>query len=84
MFNQLSNIKIVGNELFKFYDKNLKYLISERNEGNDFDRVESVGIWQGIKVLIDESISHRKIVDSSISSDSGSLLNFINKQQMMP
>lgn len=37
------------------------------------------GIWQIIKLVIDEGVTNRRIVDSSASSANGSLLNFIRK-----
>lgn len=42
------------------------------------------GIWQIINLIIDESVSNRRIVDASISSSSGSLLNFIRKACQEP
>lgn len=37
------------------------------------------GVWQIIKLIIDESITNRRIVDSSISEASGSLITHIKK-----
>lgn len=37
------------------------------------------GIWQIIKLVIDDSIGNRRIVDSSIGNEHGALLNAINK-----
>jgi len=37
------------------------------------------GVWQIVKLVIDEGITGRRIVDSSMSSANGSLLNFIRK-----
>jgi cell wall-associated NlpC family hydrolase len=37
------------------------------------------GIWQIIKLVIDEGVSKRRIVDSSMSSANGSLINYIRK-----
>ena len=37
------------------------------------------GIWQIVFLVIDDSVTNRRIVDSSISSANGSLLNFIQK-----
>lgn len=37
------------------------------------------GIWQIIKLVIDEGITNRRVVDSSASSANGSLLNFFRK-----
>lgn len=37
------------------------------------------GIWQIIKLLIDSSVQQKQVVDSSISIQTGSLMNFVNK-----
>lgn len=37
------------------------------------------GIWQIVKLVIDKQVANRRIVDASISSANGSLLNFIRK-----
>lgn len=37
------------------------------------------GIWQIVKLVIDEGVTNRRLVDSSASSANGSLLNFIRK-----
>jgi len=39
----------------------------------------STGIWQIIDLVLDSSIAARRLVDSSISSSQGSLLNFFRK-----
>lgn len=42
------------------------------------------GIWQIIKILIDSSVENKQIADSSISIQTGSLLNFFNKVCQQP
>lgn len=42
------------------------------------------GIWQIVKLVIDKGVSGRRLVDSSISSANGSLLNFIRKACQEP
>ena len=37
------------------------------------------GIWQIVKLVIDEGVTQRRVVDSSMSSANGSLLNYIRK-----
>ncbi|SHL14934.1 hypothetical protein SAMN05444266_102216 [Chitinophaga jiangningensis] len=37
------------------------------------------GIWQIVKLVVDESISNRMLIDSSLSTASGSLINFFRK-----
>ena len=49
----------------------------------DFDEKTSIGpakgIWQIVKLVIDESVTERRVVDSSASSANGSLINFLKK-----
>lgn len=42
------------------------------------------GIWQIVKLLMDSSVANRQIFDSSISMQTGSLLNFFNKVCQKP
>ena len=42
------------------------------------------GIWQITKLLIDSSVSQRQIFDSSISMQTGPLINFFNKVCQQP
>jgi len=37
------------------------------------------GIWQIVKILIDSSVENKQVTDSSISTQTGSLLNFFRK-----
>lgn len=46
---------------------------------NRYDETLAKGIWQIIKLVIDRNVTERRIVDSSMSSANGSLLNFIKK-----
>jgi hypothetical protein len=45
----------------------------------DSSEVLATGIWQIVNLTIDNAVANRRIVDSSISSANGSLLNFIKK-----
>lgn len=102
IFNQLSNIEICPDNIFKFWpegskstrfelidteaeESSIPNVNSTYNDNNKvFKKVFAKGIWQIIKVVIDEEIAPRRIVDSSIASDSGSLLNFFNKVCQKP
>ena len=95
VFNQLANIEIVDSSLFQYYlEQVYKYDIIEKQpnqqqntsvagnvyeQDSNFKKVLVDGIWQCVRVIIDGEIANRRIVDSSISSDSGSLLSFIQK-----
>lgn len=42
------------------------------------------GIWQIVKVLIDSSVQQKQIVNSSIATQTGSLMNFVNRVCQKP
>lgn len=42
------------------------------------------GVWGIVKLVIDEQVAFRRVVDSSLSSANGSLLNFLNKACQKP
>ncbi len=89
IIQQLSNIKIVPDELFEAYGerRNKKYnvIADYKNTPNpEFTFKEQVtkpvpakGIWSIVKLVLDETILGRLLQDSSFSMAQGSLLNFI-------
>lgn len=52
---------------------------SKTKFGDSFKRELMPGIWQIVKLVIDEQVLQRRIVDSSLSSANGPLLNFFRK-----
>ena len=42
------------------------------------------GIWQIVDIVIDKEVSDKAIIDASISSEQGSILNFVNKVCQKP
>lgn len=52
---------------------------NKSKDENRFDETLAKGIWQIIKLIVDRNVTDRRIVDSSMSSANGSLLNFIRK-----
>lgn len=74
----LSTIEIVPSELFDSYG-NRRNKTYKKQKGTQFKEVETKGIWSIIKLNIDPSVASRRIVDSSLSSANGPLLNFIKK-----
>lgn len=60
-------------------DKILDIEDSKTNFQNQFDKVIMPGIWQIIKLVIDKAVLGRRIIDSSLSSANGPLLNFFKK-----
>jgi hypothetical protein len=83
IFQQLTNIAVCPNNLFNAYpDKT--FIISRDEKFNadgsfGYKRILADGIWQAVKLVMDKNISERRINDSSLSTDTGSLLNLIRK-----
>ena len=78
VINLLANTGYVPDDIFKPYgNKRSRFYL---NVGNDeIEDKQMRGVWQIIKLIIDENISERRIVDNSIGAQSGSLINFIRK-----
>jgi hypothetical protein len=55
-----------------------------KNTDSRFTDVYASGIWQIVKLVVDKNITKRRVVDSSMSSQNGSLLNFIRKVCQKP
>lgn len=53
-------------------------------EEREFDEKYVNGIWQIVKVLIDSSVENKQVYDSTISTMTGSLINFFNKVCQKP
>lgn len=64
--------------LVSLIDKELDGEAKQQFSG-EYIKELATGIWQIIKLVFDKSISTRRIVDSSLSSANGSLLNYIRK-----
>jgi hypothetical protein len=92
VFNLLANIKVCDNRLFQHYpEKVFRYESKETTaaaqqqkgvgsfNSNQYNKVDVEGIWNAIRLVVDPEIGSRRIVDSSISTDSGSLINFVHK-----
>lgn len=66
-------------ELIAVIDKHIDVSGSNPAYKDMWKEEPASGIWSIIKLVIDEGITKRRIVDSSASSANGSLLNFIKK-----
>lgn len=92
IINQLSNLGVVSNDLFKSYENSIDTdeklrgsHISITGENQDYvNWVENNGIWQIIKVLVDDSLADRRIANSQISKPDGSLLDQMNNLCQKP
>lgn len=84
IIQQLSNIKIVPNDLFSSYDQKVNTTFKKSGGQYIEQKQEVKGIWQIVKLVIDEGVSNRRLIDSSMSSANGSLLNFVRKACQEP
>src|SRR6185437_15394751 len=87
IIQQLSNIKVVPNDLFVSYGdrRNTKYNVLDKRinggtPGNKNYKPQvkkelASGIFQIIKLVIDDSVKGRVLCDSSLSTAQGSLMN---------
>lgn len=88
IFSQLVHERVVPEALFNGYtDKT--FVISKTDLNNktatfNYKRVLAKGIWQCIKLVFDNNITNRLIGDSSLATDTGSLLNLIRKVAQKP
>lgn len=74
IFDKLSNILVCEDSLFSHIQKDFVNAIE----------IEQKGIWKAIQIIIDPQLSNRKLVDSSIAQQMGSLMNFVNKVCQKP
>lgn len=95
IIQQLANIKIVPNGLFSSYGTriNSRFNVIEEKPKNPTDKSPykpqykqepANGIWKIVKLVIDESVSKRRIQDSSFSSAQGCLMNFLHTVAQPP
>lgn len=92
ILNLLASIKVCDSTLFQHYSEQVyRYEsvdtnpeLQEQNgvtvfESSKYKKIQVEGIWNVIRLVVDPEIAGRRIVDSSISTDSGSLINFAQK-----
>jgi hypothetical protein len=94
IIQQLANIKVVPNELFSSYGERRNKRFNEINYNKQtetksdytpqFQEEVANGIWQIVKLVIDKSVSQRRLADTSFSTAQGSLLNFIHSAIQEP
>lgn len=79
LINILSNIGVVPDELFNSYgDRRTRaYVIEDDDNVNKTQEVK--GIWQIVKVFVEDKLDDRSIVDPSFTNPDGTLMSFINK-----
>lgn len=81
IINQLSNIEILpsNQNIFSNYGdrRSKRYILSEEDSTIETDEI--IGIWQIIKLMIDERLEDRRIVDSSLAYVDSTMLDQFNK-----
>lgn len=79
IINQLSNLGVVPDYLFDGYGDRISTTYRLDGEGQEAVERPMDGIYRIIKLVFDQSIADRRIVDDSIATQSGSIMNFIQK-----
>jgi len=83
IFSQLTNIQICPDVVFSAYTDKTLIVTSNNLDINTTDitykTVQANGVWAIVKLVLDDSICNRKLVDSSLVTDTGSLLNLLMK-----
>ncbi len=85
---QLSNTGLVPDSVFSGYSNGVKSrrykLSSDDSTINQDSNKFQDGAWQIVKVIIDEAVQDRRIVDSSIAQEQGSIIKSIRKLCQWP
>lgn len=84
LFSTLATIEVCPDDLFMDYGQKRSSYILYDFKTEKAQRFVGAGIWQIVKVLVDESVKNRLIVDSSIDTFGGSLLNAVKKYVQEP
>ena len=79
---RISQLHIVN--IFDQVDKQIDNENSPQSTSPDNKKILCKGIWQIIKLVIDKGVVGRRLIDSSLSTDQGSLLNFVRKVAKEP
>ena len=81
IMNQLVNVGIVPDSLFEPSAKRTElYPVPSKEE-----QIGSVtGIWKIVQAFVDDQLSDRRIVDSSLANPEGTLMNLFNKICQQP
>ena len=86
IFNALSSIQVCPDSLFDSYGdaRTTKFPLQFKEDEEATKDDPTKGIWQIVKLLVDESIRDRYVVDSSIGNENGSIMNHISKVCQTP
>lgn len=81
--------KLNSEQAVKTIVQDIYLYLKEENEIKKVDFLEypesiGKGIWQIVKLVIDKKVANRLLIDSSISSATGSLINYLKKVAQEP
>ena len=88
IINQLSNTGLVPEGVFRPYGKRrskrfrlkgARTLEADAQQEDEFEEKNQDGVYQIMKLIIDPSVSNRRIADMSLATAQGSILNSIRK-----
>lgn len=83
IFNQLTNTGVIpdGVNLFSYYPDSSKSKTYQLSDGNKeyFEEVEQNGVWQIIKLVVDDQLDDRRIANSDITRPDGTLMEQVAK-----
>lgn len=83
IFSQLTNIQICPDSVFSGYADKTFIVTSNNLDENTpnitYKTIQANGVWIIVKLVLDDSICNRRIADTSLVTDTGSLINLIKK-----
>ena len=82
IMNVMSNIQIAPNKVFDSWQD--KRTTAYTLEGGDVKDMQVNGIWQIVKVFVEDEIRNRVTVDTSIGDPNGTLLDYVGKVCQQP
>lgn len=79
IINILSNIGIVPDELFGSYKERRTKAYEIEDDDGVYKTQEVKGVWQILKVFVEDQLDDRSIVDPSFANPDGTLMSFVGK-----
>lgn len=85
VISQFSTTGLVPDHVFKAWGeaRSLRVKLPNQNTPNNNEVIDNFtpqkGVWGIIRLLVDESVSKRQIVDATIAQEQGSMINSVNK-----
>lgn len=84
IFNRIASIGYVPDEVFYEFDNVTTNTIAKFVGNEENIDITVKGIWQIMKVFIDQSVADLRVVDDSVSNPNGSINDIINKIVQKP